>query len=73
MMRGIEAIDFNHFEEGIPAFLTFVLMPLSFSIAKGLAFGFISYVLIKLLLGRIKSCDPILILIGLFSLVSLIF
>jgi AGZA family xanthine/uracil permease-like MFS transporter len=73
MMRGIEAIDFNHFEEGIPAFLTFVLMPLSFSIAKGLAFGFISYVLIKLLLGKIKACDPILILIALFSLVSLIF
>lgn len=73
MMRGIEAIDFNQFEEGIPAFLTFVLMPLSFSIAKGLAFGFISYVLIKLLLGKIKACDPILILIGLFSLVSLIF
>jgi AGZA family xanthine/uracil permease-like MFS transporter len=53
MMQSIEAIDFNDFEEGIPAFLTFVFMPLSFSIAKGLAFGFISYVLIKILLGKI--------------------
>ena len=73
MMRGIEAIDFHQFEEGIPAFLTFVLMPLSFSIAKGLAFGFISYVLIKLLIGKIKECDPILILVAVFSLVSLVF
>jgi AGZA family xanthine/uracil permease-like MFS transporter len=73
MMRGIEAIDFHQFEEGIPAFLTFALMPLSFSIAKGLAFGFLSYVLIKLLLGKIKACDPILILIAVFSVISLVF
>jgi adenine/guanine/hypoxanthine permease len=72
MVRGIGAIDFQHIEEGIPAFLTFVLMPLSYSIATGLAFGFISYVLIKLLLGKIKACDPILILIALFSTASLV-
>jgi AGZA family xanthine/uracil permease-like MFS transporter len=46
-------------------------MPFSFSIATGLAFGFLSYVLIKLLLGKIKSCDPILIWIALFSAVSI--
>ncbi len=73
MMRGIEAIDFHKFEEGIPAFLTFILMPLSFSIAKGLAFGFISYVLIQLFIGKIKTCDPILILIAVFSVISLVF
>jgi AGZA family xanthine/uracil permease-like MFS transporter len=73
MMRGIGAIDFYSFEEGVPAFLTFVLMPLTFSIAKGLAFGFIAYVLIKLFLGRIKACDPILIAIAVLSLISIIF
>ncbi len=73
MMRGIGAIKFHDFEEGIPAFLTFVLMPLSFSIAKGLAFGFIAYVLIKLLVGKIKLCDPILVLVAVFSLISLVF
>jgi AGZA family xanthine/uracil permease-like MFS transporter len=71
MMRTIDGIDFHHIEEGIPAFLTFVLMPLSFSIATGLAFGFLSHVLIKLLLGKIKSCDPILIWIAVFSAASL--
>jgi AGZA family xanthine/uracil permease-like MFS transporter len=73
MMRGIGDIDFYSFEEGVPAFLTFVLMPLTFSIAKGLAFGFIAYVLIKLLVGKIKECDPILILVAVFSIISLVF
>jgi AGZA family xanthine/uracil permease-like MFS transporter len=71
MMRGIGAIDFYSFEEGVPAFLTFVLMPLTFSIAKGLAFGFVAYVSIQLFLGKIKTCDPILIVIAVFSLISI--
>lgn len=73
MMRGIGVIDFGNLEEGIPAFLTFILMPLTFSIAKGLAFGFISYVLIKLLVGKIKRCDPILVVVAAFSVASLVF
>jgi adenine/guanine/hypoxanthine permease len=73
MMRGVGAIDFYSFEEGVPAFLTFMLMPLTFSIAKGLAFGFMAYVAIKLLLGKIKACDPVLIVIAVLSLISVIF
>ena len=46
-------------------------MPLTFSIAKGLAFGFLAYVSIKLLIGRIKACDPILIAIAALSLISI--
>jgi adenine/guanine/hypoxanthine permease len=72
MMRGIGEINFHSFEEGVPAFLTFVLMPLTFSIAKGLAFGFMAYVLIKLLLGKIKACAPILIVIAVLSLISIV-
>ena len=45
MLRGIGQIDFYNFEEALPAFLTLILMPLTFSIATGLAFGFASYVL----------------------------
>ena len=73
MMRGIGAIDFHSFEEGVPAFLTFTLMPLTFSIAKGLAFGFMAHVAVKLLLGKIKDCDPILIAIAVLSLISITF
>lgn len=72
MMRGISQIDFYSFEEAAPAFLTFLLMPLTYSIATGLAFGFISYVAIKLALGKFSECDPFLIAAGAFSLVSLL-
>jgi adenine/guanine/hypoxanthine permease len=72
MMRGIGQIDFYDFEEAAPAFLTFILMPLTFSIATGLAFGFLSYVTIKLLTGKIRRCDPFLIAAAAFSLISLL-
>ncbi len=71
MMRGIGGIDFHRFEEGAPAFLTFLLMPLTYSIATGLAFGFLSYVLIRLLLGRIHECNWFLIAAAIFSVISL--
>jgi len=71
MLRTVSQIDFYNFEEALPSFLTLILMPLTFSIATGLAFGFSSYVLIKLLRGEIRQCDPVLIAIALFSLISL--
>ena len=71
MLRGVSKIDFYNFEEALPAFLTLILMPLTFSIATGLAFGFSSYVLLKILRGHIKECDPVLIIIAVLSLISL--
>ena len=71
MMRGIGQIDFYNFEEGAPAFLTFILMPLTYSISTGLAFGFISYVLIKLCLGKIKEVDSFLIAAAILSTINL--
>ncbi|WP_305041727.1 NCS2 family permease [Geoalkalibacter sp.] len=71
MMRGIGQIDFYNFEEGLPAFLTLILMPLTYSIATGLAFGFASFVLLKLFLGKIRHCDPFLIGAAVLSLISL--
>ena len=72
MMRGIGQINFYDFEEGVPAFLTLILMPLTYSIAQGLVFGFISFALIKILVGKIKDLDPILIVIAVLCLVSLV-
>jgi AGZA family xanthine/uracil permease-like MFS transporter len=71
MMRSIGQIDFRHFEEGLPAFLTLLIMPLTYSIATGLAFGFLSHVLIKLCLGKIRQCDPYLMGAAGLSLASL--
>jgi len=72
MMRGIGQINFYDFEEGVPAFLTLILMPLTYSIAQGLVFGFIAYALIKVLLGKVKDLDPILMVIAVLCLVSLL-
>lgn len=55
MMQGVTRIKWSEFSEAIPAFLTILAMPLTFSISKGLAVGFISYPLIKLLSGRARE------------------
>ena len=55
MIMEVHSIDFNDLTEGIPAFLTIVMMPLTYSIANGFAFGFISYAFLKLLTGRRKE------------------
>ncbi|MDV2484228.1 NCS2 family permease [Acinetobacter towneri] len=55
MIQGIVHIDWDDITEAVPAFLTLVFMPFTYSIADGIAMGFISYALIKLLTGKAKS------------------
>jgi adenine/guanine/hypoxanthine permease len=52
MMSGMQGLDYEDATELIPALLTIIMIPLSFSIANGIAVGFISYVLIKVIAGR---------------------
>ena len=59
MVSHVREVDFSDPTEAFPAFLTVVIMPLSFSIANGIAFGLISYIVIKLFTGRIKEVKPI--------------
>jgi AGZA family xanthine/uracil permease-like MFS transporter len=56
----IKDIDFADIDEGIPALLTLVLMPLTFSITVGIGAGFISYVVIKLVRGRVGDIHPLM-------------
>lgn len=59
MMRTIKDVDFSDATEGLPAFLTIIMMPLAYSIAQGIVFGILSYVLLKILTGKVKSIHPI--------------
>ncbi|HWW85135.1 MAG TPA: hypothetical protein VNZ26_16110, partial [Vicinamibacterales bacterium] len=59
MMVEIVHIRFDDFTEAVPAFLTIVMMPLTYSIAQGLAFGFVSYTVVKLLAGRHDENNPV--------------
>ena len=52
MMRHVTKIDWDNYAEALPAFLTILGIPLSYSIADGLALGFISYPVLKLLSGQ---------------------
>jgi AGZA family xanthine/uracil permease-like MFS transporter len=55
MMSAVTEIDFSDPSEFVPAVVVIVTMPLTFSIAHGIAFGFITYVGIKLLAGRLRD------------------
>ncbi|WP_097026750.1 NCS2 family permease [Clostridium peptidivorans] len=55
MLSPIKEIDLEDFSEAIPAFLTIIIMPLSYSISDGIVFGIVSYVLLKLLTGKQKD------------------
>lgn len=57
MIAGVKDLNFEDFDEAVPAFLTIAMMPLSYSIANGIAFGLISYVFIKLFSGKFKEIN----------------
>lgn len=71
MVGGIASIRWNEPGEAIPAFLTLVTMPLSFSIADGLAVGFISHVLLQALAGRARQVSWLAYLFALLFLLRL--
>ena len=64
MMSPIKEIDFEDFTEAIPAFLTIVMMPFAYSIAEGIVFGMVSYVLLKVLTGKQKQVSPIMYILA---------
>lgn len=71
MMKEIKNIDFLNLEEAFPAFIIMVMIALSYSISTGLAFGFVSYVLIKIILLKAKEIKPAMWIIAALSLLFL--
>jgi len=69
MFRPALKIDWADMTEAVPAFLTLLLIPLSFSIASGVAIGFVAYAAIKLVSGRGRDVSPLVyVLAALFVL-----
>ncbi|KII00478.1 permease [Streptomonospora alba] len=60
MVTQVTKIPFSDYAIGIPAFLTIVMMPFTYSIANGIGVGFISYTIIKIVQGRIREIHPLL-------------
>ncbi|NMH74927.1 NCS2 family permease [Bacillus sp. RO2] len=60
MVSALGKIDWNKFEIAVPAFLTVIAMPLTYSIATGIAVGFIFYPITMIMKGRTKEIHPIM-------------
>lgn len=73
MIQAVKNVKWDDFTEGIPAFLTLIGIPFTFSIADGLCFGFISYPLLKLLSGKGKTVSWLIYLLGVLSTVRYVF
>jgi len=71
MMKEVRAINFADIEEAFPAFIIIVMIALSYSISTGLAFGFISFVLIKSAAGKAREIKPTMWIIAIMSLAFL--
>ncbi len=69
MMGAVKKIDFDDFTEALPAFLTIIFMPLAYSIADGIAFGFIAYPVVKLVSGRCKEVHWLVYILAVISLI----
>ncbi|MDF2808325.1 MAG: permease, partial [Cellulosimicrobium sp.] len=60
MMTQIAGISWKNVEIAIPAFLTIIVMPFTYSIADGIGAGFLAFVVIKLALGKVRAIHPLM-------------
>lgn len=72
MMSPIKEIDLDDFTEAIPAFLTIVMMPFAYSIAEGIVFGMVSYVVLKLITGKSKDVSITMYILAVLFIIKTI-
>lgn len=72
MMSPVKEIDFDDFTEAIPAFLTILMMPLTYSISDGIVFGMLSYVALKAITGKFKDIHILTWIIAFFFIIKLL-
>lgn len=73
MLREIAEIEWAEVTEAVPAALTAIMMPFTYSIANGLAFGFISYVALKLMSGKFRDIHPATLLVAILFVIKFAF
>jgi AGZA family xanthine/uracil permease-like MFS transporter len=73
MMRPILSIRWDDITEALPAFLTILSMAFSLSITDGISFGFISYTVLKVLTGKLKELNPVIVIFSLLFVARYIF
>lgn len=73
MLKPVSQIRWDDWGEAIPAFLTVLIMPLTFSITDGIAFGFISYTLLKVFMGEIRQVPTLVVVFAMLFAVRYAF
>ncbi len=73
MAQALRNIDWTEMDEAIPAFVAFILIPLTYSITQGIVWGFLVYTFIKIFTGKFKDINMMLIIIDIFAVIALIF
>ena len=70
LIAGVRAIRWDDAGTALPVFLTIIMIPFTFSISKGIGYGFISYVLLKLLTGKTREIHPLMAVVALLFVVD---
>ncbi|MFO6493702.1 NCS2 family permease [Hafnia alvei] len=73
MTSSLSRVKWDDLTEAVPAFITAVMMPFSFSITEGIALGFISYCIMKLGTGRWREISPCVVIVALLFVLKIVF
>lgn len=72
MMSSVGKIDFSDISSGLPAFITIIFMPFTYSIAQGVIFGMLSFTIIKLFSGKTKDISVTMYILAIFFLIKIV-
>ncbi|EBE2637527.1 adenine permease AdeP [Salmonella enterica] len=73
MTSSLARVNWQDLTESVPAFITAVMMPFSFSITEGIALGFISYCVMKNGTGRLRDLSPCVVIVALLFVLKIVF
>ncbi|BDH47794.1 adenine permease [Salmonella enterica subsp. enterica serovar Choleraesuis] len=73
MTSSLARVKWDDLTEAVPAFITAVMMPFSFSITEGIALGFISYCVMKIGTGRLRELSPCVVIVALLFVLKIVF
>ncbi|ECV7585422.1 adenine permease AdeP [Salmonella enterica] len=73
MTSSLARVNWQDLTESVPAFITAVMMPFSFSITEGIALGFISYCVMKIGTGRLRDFSPCVVIVALLFVLKIVF
>ncbi|EBD6120557.1 NCS2 family permease [Salmonella enterica] len=73
MTSSLARVNWQDLTESVPAFITAVMMPFSFSITEGIALGFISYCVMKIGTGRLRDLSPCVVIVALLFVLKVVF